>query len=95
MVNMTILRRHGELYLVKVAHAFHVVLYDEEIDMVAGIYSGDRIAGRLKKAKGFDPKSIRSVSKGRKEKTATAYWGTVKRAIERASEKDGQFANLK
>lgn len=78
-VSFDVIRQSGKIFLVKVAHYYHVVHYDAIEDIVTAIWSGDRVKKAYLTAKGFTAESVRFVSKGRKQETAKAYFLQLRR----------------
>lgn len=80
-VNLIIVENFEDLFLVRVAHDYHVVLFNEEADVVKAAYSGDRMKGQYLQAEGFTSDAIRAITKGRKKETARAYFNELRRRI--------------
>jgi hypothetical protein len=80
MAKIEILKEDGPYRLVRVGWDFHIVEYDSELDLVKGCYSGDKKRDEsFKEANGWTDKSIREVSKERRETTARAYYAAMLR----------------
>lgn len=94
-VHCTIIEQFMDLFLVRVGHDFHVVIWDQCAEIVKAVYSGDRVKGIYLQAPGFSSETIRAVTKGRKKETATAYFNELRRRTLRSSRNDGQYATIK
>lgn len=74
MAQLELVREYETLRLVKIAHGYHIVDYDEPKNRVTAAYSADKRSGRLLSAENFTDASIRSITRSRTQKTATAMY---------------------
>ncbi len=94
-VSYQIVEQFEKLCLVKVAHDYHIVMYDQEANQVKACYSGDRIKGQFLSAEGFSDATIRAITKGRKFTTARAYYRGLRAGYHKPEIEIGKFAGLK
>jgi hypothetical protein len=80
MAKIEIIKEDGPYRLCRVGWDFHIVEYDPETNVVRGCYTGDKKRDEpFREADGWTDKSIREVSRERRETTARAYYAAMLR----------------